>query len=113
MSEERERGEAARAKFNKGMSKLKTRGGKGEEGVGMIDGSVLTLKETIAVQIARDVLDDAKRATKKEIQDIPLLTLAQYAKGRSKGRPVTDEAILREVCRLQNHEKYGNKVARR
>ena len=97
----------------KANSKLKNEGGAGQGGVGMVDGSILTLKESAALTIAQDVIDDAERAEKKKVAEIPLTTLARYAEGRAAGRPCSDAQVLQEVCRLQNHAKYGDKVSRR
>ena len=98
---------------HKANSKLKNEGGAGQAGVAMIDGSILTVKETAALAIAKDVIDDAERAEKKKVAEIPLAILARYATGRANARPCTDEQILQEVCRLQNHAKYGDEVSRR
>lgn len=98
---------------HKGLSKLKSRGGKGQEGVGMVDGTVMTLKETAALTIAKDVIDDAVRGTGKKIGDLTLMELARYAEGRTEKRPCSDAQVLAEITRLQNHEIYGDRVARR
>lgn len=96
----------------KANSKLKSEGGAGQAGVGMVGGSILTLKETAALAIARDVIDDAERAENKKVTEIPLATLARYAEGRTARRPCNDAQVLQEVCRLQNHAKYGDLVSR-
>lgn len=98
---------------HKALSKLKNRGGKGQEGIGIVDGSVLTLKETLALKIAEDVIDDAKRGLGKPLEQMSLIELAQYAQHRTEGRPVTDAQVLAEITRLQNHAIYHDKLARR
>lgn len=98
---------------HKGLSKLKNRGGKGQQGIEMIDGSVLTLKENAAVVVAKDIIDDAKRGTGKKLTEITLQEFARYAVGRSHKKPCSDAQVLAEIVRIQNHEIYGNRVARR
>lgn len=97
----------------KGNKKLKNEGGKGQDGVGIIDGSVLTIRETGALAVAKDLIDDAKRHEGKALKDIPLGRLMDFLGDRTAGRPFSDEEVLAEVARLQNHEIYQTKVARR
>lgn len=97
----------------RGERKLKNRGGPGQEGVGIIDGSVMTIQETAAVAVARDVIDDAERHHKKGVADLSLMELAPFARGRAEGRSFSDGQLLAEICRLQNFAIYGSKVARR
>ena len=112
--EDRVAGPDASIGHMKARSKLKSEGGKGQAGIGIIDGAVLTLKENAALVIARDVIDNARRANNgKPAGEIPLIELAKYAKGRAKPGICTDAAILAEICRLQNAELYQGKLARR
>lgn len=92
---------------HRGLRKLKSRGGRGQAGIELINGSVLTVQETIAVSIAKDVIDDTKRGTGKALRDICLLDFAKYAEHRTRGRPVTDAQVLAEIVRIQNHAIYG------
>lgn len=98
---------------HKAQSKLKNRGGKGQEGIAVVDGSVLTVKENAAVALAKDILDDARRGTGKEIKNLNLMEIAKYAQGRSEGKPCSDAEVLAECMRIQNHKIYGDSVARR
>lgn len=98
----------------RGNRHLKTEGGKGQEGIELIDGSVLTVRETAALTIARDVIDDALRHhAGKTLKDLTLVEIARFANGRTKNRACTDSQVLAEIVRLQNHEIYGGRVARR
>ena len=99
---------------HKALSKLKNRGGKGQEGIAIVGGAVLTVKENAAVTIAKDVIDDARRANDGKLaSEIPLIEIAKYAQGRSKPGVCTDAEVLAEICRIQNAEIYGGKIARR
>ena len=99
---------------HKGLSKLTMNGGKGQEGIAIVDGSVLTLKEGAAVAIAKDIWDDVKRANPgKKAKEIPLIEAARRAMGRGRPGICTEDQIMQEVCRIQNHEIYGGRLARR
>ena len=93
---------------HKGLHKLKSRGGRGQAGIGMVNGSILTVQETIAVTIAKDVIDDTKRGTGKALKDLCLMDFAKYAQHRCDNRPVTDAQVLAEIVRIQNHAIYND-----
>lgn len=93
---------------HKALHKLKNRGGRGQPGIGMVSGSILTVQETIAVTIAKDVIDDTKRGTGKPLKDLTIMDFAKYAQHRTDNRPVTDAQVLAEIVRVQNHEIYND-----
>ena len=76
------------------LSALKNRGGKGEKGVAIVDGSILTLKENAAVAIAKDIIDNAKRRTGNELKDIPLGAFMAECEARAKPGLCTNEELL-------------------
>ena len=95
------------------MSSLKNRGGKGELGIEIVGGSVLTLKENAALVIAKDIIQDVERRTGNKLPDIPLGAFVQDCHGRSKPNLCTGDEILLELSRLRNHSIYGDSVPRR
>ncbi len=97
----------------KALKKLTNRGGKGQEGVGIIDGTVLTVQETVAVTIAKDVIDDIQRHARIPVNDITLQQAQQFAKGRTQGRLCTEHEVLTECARIINKACYGSSLARR
>lgn len=94
-------------------SKQKNEGGKGADGLLILDGTVLTVRENAALAIAKDVLDDARRHHGRNPASLPLTELARFAAGRTEGKPCTDGQVLAEIGRLVNHALYGDKVIRR
>ena len=92
---------------------LKTRGGRGDPGVALVDGTVMTVGETIAVTIAKDMIDDCIRRHGKKLEELTLLELNHGIEARVKGRATNAAQVGAEICRLQNKAIYGNVVRRR
>lgn len=92
---------------------LKTHGGRGDTNVALVDGTVKTIKETIAVAIAKDMADDACRRTGKRLNQLNLLELNEGIDQRCKGRAVGISEVAAELARLQNTAIYGDVVRRR
>lgn len=95
--------------------KLTMNGGRGAEDAAMVGGELLTVKETLALAIARDMADDALRREPDgtELKDVPMMKLIHGIDERVRGRAVTSGEVLQEIGRLQNVAKYGTRVARR
>lgn len=97
--------------LNRGLAKLTHNGGKGQEGLVLTDGTVLTAKETKAKAIAIQVKSDVEAHFKgRKFQDIPMIELAPFAGKRVKtdDPDCSDAQILRELMSMQNTLKYGS-----
>lgn len=92
---------------------LKTRGGQGSAKVALIGDAVLTVQETVAVAIAKDMADDACRRHNKHLDELTLLELNEGLAMRVKGRGTSEAQVGAELARLQNVAIYGDSVRRR
>ena len=90
--------------LKRGLTKLKTRGGKGQAGIGIIGGSCLTIRETAVTTLAKDIVDDVIRRTNKPFAEIPLIEFRKDVVVRSEGRLFTAGEVFAEIGRMQNHE---------
>lgn len=99
--------------IGEGLKKLRSRGGPGQAGVDRIGASVLTVRETVAVAIARDMADDASRRHKRPLTQLTFLELIEGAGQRVRHRGCSEADVMAELARLQNVALYGNEVRRR
>ena len=90
--------------LNAGLNMLTSRGGPGEPGVQNIDGHLMTVQETAAITLARDIIDDVIRRTGKKLHEIPLIEFHRDVQVRSKGRIFTPGEVFAEIGTLQNVE---------
>lgn len=94
---------------------LKSEGGPGDGISDVVDGELLTVKETVALAIAKqviaDVMNGEKRGTK--LHKVAMVKFTHKLDLRVKGRATTEGAVLAEIGRLHNLSKYGNRVRRR
>ncbi|QNN99833.1 hypothetical protein P67b_00074 [Ruegeria phage Tedan] len=92
----------------RGLAKMTSAGGAGQEGIILTDGSVLTAKETAAKSVAIQVKAQAEAThAPKKFKDLAIMDLAAIANGMNEGKPCSDAEVLRELMAMQNHEKYG------
>jgi hypothetical protein len=111
--EAREQQEETEARLKAGLGKLTMNGGRGDGLSAIVGGELLTVKESVALAIARDMCRDAEQRTGKPLKDIPILELNEGIHARIKGRATTAGAVMAELGRLQNTAKYGDTVRRR
>ena len=107
-----EAGEEAQADqeraLNRGLAKMTINGGRGQEGIVMVDGSVLTAKETAAKSVAIQVKAEAEASlAPKKFIDMTMMDFAVIARGMSERKECSDADVLRELMAMQNHSKYG------
>jgi len=100
-------------KAHEANRRLKNEGGKGDGVSGIVNGEILTVKETLALAIARDMIDDAQRRHRKPLSELNMLELREGIDERVRGRAVTSGEVMQEIGRLQNFEKYKDRVRRR
>lgn len=92
---------------------LRSRGGRGDPNVARIGDAVLTIRESVAVAIALDIIDDCERRHSKKLGELTLLQLNEGIDLRCEGRACTPAQVGAEMCRLQNVAIYGGRVPRR
>ena len=97
----------------RGLKKMTSRGGRGQDGVDQIGAAVLTVKETVAVAIAKDMVDDAVRRHKRPLEKLTFLELVEGCDQRVRHRGCTEADVMAELARLQNKAIYGDEVRRR
>lgn len=97
----------------RGLKKMTNRGGRGQDGVDRIGAAVLTVKETVAVAIAKDMVDDAVRRHKRPLENLTFLELVEGSDQRVRHRGCTQADVMAELARLQNKAIYGDEVRRR
>ena len=88
--------------FNKGLAKLRNRGGRGQDGVVNLNGSLLTIRESAITILAKDIIDDLERRTGKPLSEIPLIEFQKDVEVRSQGRLFTKNELFAEIGRRQN-----------
>lgn len=111
--EAREQHEETLAKLKGGLNKMTMHGGQGDGISAIVGGELLTVKESVALAIARDMCRDAEQRTGLPLKDIALLELNEGIHARIKGRATSAGAVMAELGRLQNTAKYGDTVRRR
>lgn len=77
-------------------------GGRGDEKTAIIGPNIVTIRESVATQIAKDVIHDAEKRHRKKIQNLSLLELSEGVQERVKGRLTTLQEVLAEIGRMQN-----------
>lgn len=93
----------------RGLAKMTINGGRGQDGLVLTDGSVLTAQETSAKSVAIQVRAQAEASlAPTKFRDMTIMDLAPIAEGMNEGKPCSDGEVLRELMAMQNHEKYGN-----
>ena len=94
--------------LSRGLAKLTCNGGRGQPGIALIDGSVLTMRETAAKSIAIQVKAQVESsATSKPFIDWTIFELAPLASGMADNKGCSDADVLRELMAMQNHLKYA------
>lgn len=96
-----------------GNRHLKNRGGKGDKRIALVGDAVLTIEESLAVVLAKDIIDDAQRRHSKTLKELTLIELNFGLEARCKGRACTPEQVGAEIARIQNVAIYGNTLRRR
>lgn len=109
----REAHEEAERHATEGLKKLTLNGGQGDGLSALVDGEVLTIKESLALVIARDIVKDAEARHKKPLAELTLMQLNEGLKDRVQGRATSVGAVMSELGRLQNQAIYQNRVRRR
>lgn len=95
------------------LRRLTMNGGGGDPTVANVGGAVLTVRENVAVAIARDMADDATRRHGVALAQLTLLQLNEGIGARCRGRGTTVAQVGAELARLQNVAIYGSEVRRR
>ena len=88
--------------FEIDMSSLTNRGGKGQDGIQNVSGHVMTVRESIAVYLARDIIDNAVRRTGKKFADIPMVEFHKEVVDRVRGRICSAGEVYAEIGIMQN-----------
>lgn len=89
-----------------GIRKLKNKGGRGDENIAFLHGNVVTIRESLTTQIAKEVIEDAMTKHKKKLKELSLFELFETVDLRCRGRIPNPYEVRSEVCRLQNAEIY-------
>lgn len=92
---------------------LKNRGGRGDGRTINTGGIILSINESVAITIAKDMIDDAQRRHHRMLKDLTLIELNEGIDLRCKGRIVSPAEVGAEIARLQNNAIYGAAVPRR
>lgn len=99
--------------IERGLRKLTLNGGEGQQGVALVGDSIMTVEETVALSIAKSMIEAAERRTNKPLKELSLVELNFNSHLYVKGRACTEAQVLAEIGRLQNKEIYGDSVRRR
>ena len=86
----------------KALKNLYMNGGSGQIGVSNVNGHILTLQESAAKTIAKDMIDDAERRHDKKIGELSLMQLCEGVHYRVQGRMCTAESVMAEIGREFN-----------
>lgn len=96
-----------------GLKKLTMNGGEGDGLSAQVGNEVLTVKETLALKIAMDIIADKETEHGMPVGKLNLMQLNQGIHERVKGRATTVGAVMAEIGRLQNRAIYKDRVRRR
>jgi hypothetical protein len=96
-----------------GLKKLTVNGGQGDGVSALVEGEILTVKESAAVAIANDIIKDAQNRYKKPLAKLTLIQLNDGIEARVVGRATSVGAVMAELGRLQNLAIYKSRVRRR
>ena len=92
--------------LNRASRKMKSRGGQGDGLSAMVFGQPITIRESVATTIAKDMIEDAMKRHHKSLKALSLLELAYGLEDRCRGRLVAPTEVFAEIARIQNAAFY-------